>query len=515
MTKKNLMPTIVLVIICLVTALLMGGVNMLTKDRINSNAEAAANEALKVVLPSGKNFQKIEELPENYPDAIKAAYKADGGYVFQAETQGNKPGVVVMCGIDDSGKVVGVEVISDAETPDYKAMIFPLVTGAGGKYNGKDIDSLSPEIASGATKSSRAVYEAVKASLNAYAVSTGGEIVEKPDKEPEEVIDTTTPVTNRTDEEVYNLAKALYDKDVELEGVDVDNPYITTRKVYKNAEDNTYVFYIATRTQYTPLETEALVLTDSKGTVLKVNLLTWTVGHGVEYTPEYLNSFIGINRYFTDDVELVSGATTTSDNLVKALRLALSKVKEIGSVAITDSEIEKRADKAAPLGDDAVRMPLPENAPETVKAMFKLKSGRGYVFYVSTKTQYTPIETEAFVAVDINGKIMNVDIVSWIVGHQVYANDAIAESYKGLTYEDLDRVKSEDVSDAENLEKVELVSGATGSSVNLSYAIGDALTLIPEHTNYSLIAGIIILALALSVAGAVVYFKVIKRRKEQ
>jgi Na+-translocating ferredoxin:NAD+ oxidoreductase RnfG subunit len=83
MTKKNLMPTIVLVIICLVTALLMGGVNMLTKDRINANAEAAANEALKVVLPNGKSFEKIEELPEEYPDEITAAYKADGGYVFR------------------------------------------------------------------------------------------------------------------------------------------------------------------------------------------------------------------------------------------------------------------------------------------------------------------------------------------------------------------------------------------------------------------------------------------------
>lgn len=513
MTKKNLMPTIVLVIICLVTALLMGGVNMLTKDRINANAEAAANEALKVVLPNGKNFKKIEEFPEEYPGEITAAYKADGGYVFQAETQGNKPGVVVMCGIDDNGRIVGVEVISDAETPDYKSMIFPLVTGAGGKYNGKDIDSLSPEIASGATKSSRAVYEAVKASLNAYAVATGGEVVEKPDKEPEEVIDTTTPVTSRTDEEVYNLAKALYDKDVELEGVYVYNPYVTTRKVYKNAEDNTYVFYVATRTQDTPLETEALVMTDSKGTVLKIDLLTWTVGHGVDYTPEYLNSFIGINRYFTDDVELVSGATGTSDHLVEALKLAFSKV--FGSVAITDSEIEKRADKSAPLGDDAIRMPLPENAPETVKAMFKLKSGRGYMFYVSTKTQRAPIETEAFVFVDINGKIMNVDVVSWIVGHQVYVNEAIEKSFNGLTYEDLDRVKPEDMSDAENLEKVELVSGATGSSVNLSYAIGDALTLVPEHTNYSLIAGIILAAAALLMAGAAVYFKVIKRRREQ
>lgn len=513
MTKKNLMPTIVLVIICLVTALLMGGVNMLTKDRINANAEAAANEALKVVLPNGKSFEKIEELPEEYPDEITAAYKADGGYVFQATVIGNASNLVVMCGVDDSGKITGVEIISDEETPGYKDKIFPLVTGPNGKYNGKDADTVAPEIASGATNSSRGIYNAVKAALNAYTVATGGEVVEKPDKEPEQVIDTTTPKTNRTDDEVYTLAKGLYDTDVTLESVYVYNPYVTTRKVFKNAEDNTYVFYVATRTQYVELETEALVKTDSNGTVLKINLLTWTVGHGVNYTPEYINSFIGINRYFTDDVELVSGATGTSDHLVEALKLAFSKV--FGAVGLTDSEIEKRADKAAPLGDDAIRMSLPENAPETVKAMFKLKSGRGYVFYVATKTERAPIETEAFVAVDINGKIMNVDVVSWIVGHQVYVNEAIEKSFNGLTYEDLDRVKPEDMSDAENLEKVELVSGATGSSVNLSYAIGDALTLVPEHTNYSLIAGIILAAVALLVAGAAVYFKVIKRRREQ
>ena len=47
------------------------------------------------------------------------------------------------------------------------------------------------------------------------------------------------------------------------------------------------------------------------------------------------------------------------------------------------------------------------------------------------------------------------------------------------------------------------------------WIVEDALTLVPEHTNYSLIAGIILAAVVLLVAGAAVYFKVIKRRREQ
>ena len=62
--KENLKPIIVLSVICLMVALLLGALNMITAPEIKRQAEEKANEALLVVLPDGKNFEKIKEFPK-------------------------------------------------------------------------------------------------------------------------------------------------------------------------------------------------------------------------------------------------------------------------------------------------------------------------------------------------------------------------------------------------------------------------------------------------------------------
>lgn len=493
--KENLMPVAVLFVICLAAALLMSVVNLITAPEIDRKNEEAANAAMKEVLPEGTTFTALT-LTDEYPEAITKAYKSDAGYVFQTKTTGNKAGIVAMCGVDNSGKIVGVAVISDEETPSYKAQIFPLVVGTDGVYAGKDASSIKPELVSGATKSSTGIYNAVKAALSAYAYVTGGEDV-VPDEEPEAPADTVTPIIDRTPEEMLDLAKAMYDGDVTLEEQYVYQPDPTTVKVYKNAADETYVLYLATRTQYTPLETEATILVDNKGTVLAIELLTWTVGHGVEVTPEYLNSFVGKNKYSTDKVELVTGATVTANNLVTALESALRDV--FGGVAMTDAEIEGFAKDTVPLNEQLEKMELPESADSTVKAMFRLKSGRGYVFYTVTSTEYVLYETEAFIYTDVNGKVMDINLVTWTVGHGVEPTEDYLNSIIGKTVDT--------ISDAE------LIAGATTTSKNLVEAVKSALTVVPQHTNYSLIAAVVLVIAILGSVGTAVFFKIKGRRR--
>ena len=105
----NAKPTIVLGAICLISALLLALVNMITGPVIEAAQHAAANAALAEVLPDGKNFEEIT-LDQKY-DSVKAVgltkgYKADGGYVFQATVTGKSSGLIIMCGIDSEGKVV-------------------------------------------------------------------------------------------------------------------------------------------------------------------------------------------------------------------------------------------------------------------------------------------------------------------------------------------------------------------------------------------------------------------------
>lgn len=516
LSKENLKPVLVLGAICLIVAALMGVINMVTAPEIEKQLTAAANAAKIEVLPtadplsfSENILSEIKSGEADFPTEISAIYKADTGYVFEAKVSGNASGMIIMCGIDNGGKITGVKDISNAETPSYWAKVAHLLGGKDSAYAGNDASALTPNLVSGATKSSTGIYNAVKASVKAFNLIKGTDSGEEEEETPVAPVDTTTPQVNRTPEEKAALAAAMYDDDVTLETIPLDNDgerfsYIdpTIIGIYKNPSDNTYVLHLATRTQYVALETEAMILVDNAGKVLKVNLLNWTVGHGVNYTPEYLNSFIGKTKYFTDDIELVSEATVTANNLVVALKNALFDV--FGSVCATDAEIDALAYKVIPHGEILEKMDLPENALATVKKMYRMESGRGYVFFVSTATDRAPYETEAFVYTDINGKLIDVYIAGWVVGHNIYPTDSYIDGLKGKTIEQL--------RDAEG-KGVDHVAAATGTSVHLEHAIADAMSIVPEHIDYSLIALIIILVSVIASAGMTVYSVVRRRRR--
>ena len=89
MKAKHLMPTVILTVICLVAALLLASVNLLTAPIIEAAQNQAANEALLVVLPDGKNFEKLT-LDDSYPPIVQEGYRADGGYPSSLQ-HGSRP----------------------------------------------------------------------------------------------------------------------------------------------------------------------------------------------------------------------------------------------------------------------------------------------------------------------------------------------------------------------------------------------------------------------------------------
>lgn len=175
MKNSKLYPSLVLCSICLVAALLLSGVNMITAPIIEKTQNAAANAALLEVLPDGKNFETIE-LTQEYPAIVTAGYKADGGYVFQMTVTGKSTGLVIMCGIDSDGNVVGTKVISNEETPGYAEKVFPQVEGTDGQYKGMNFDGFEPYLVSGATLTSKAYGEAIKAALQSFIIANGGSV---------------------------------------------------------------------------------------------------------------------------------------------------------------------------------------------------------------------------------------------------------------------------------------------------------------------------------------------------
>jgi electron transport complex protein RnfG len=225
--KKNILPSIVLGAICLVVALLLSVVNMLTAPIIADRQNAAANEALLEVLPSGKNFKEVE-LTADYPAIVTKGYTADGGCVFQMEVTGKSTGLIIMVGVDSDGKVTGTKVISNQETPSYAEKVFPTLEGTSGSYTDMTLEGFEPQLVSGATLTSRAYSEAVKAALQAAVLASGGSV------------DTRTPEQILQD----NCNAALGTSDVEFERWFATESLTGIDKTYVAKDNSGFVFVI-------------------------------------------------------------------------------------------------------------------------------------------------------------------------------------------------------------------------------------------------------------------------------
>ena len=282
--KKNIMPTVILGSICLVVALMLSLINSITAPMIEAAQNAAANEALLVVLPDGKNFEEIT-LDASYPAVITKGYKADGGFVFQANVTGKSSGLIILIGIDADGKIVGTKVIAEQETDSYDVNVFPAVEGTDGAYKGMDIDSFTPFLVSGATLTSKAYGEAVKAALQSAILAAGGSV------------DTRTPEQILQD----NCNAALGTTDVKftkwfateiIEGIDA---------VYVAADNSGRVFVIGET--FVGVKDGAIVgTTDANAeTVLAANTIIAN-SNKTEITelPKGVNKHIVLKAYVTD-----------------------------------------------------------------------------------------------------------------------------------------------------------------------------------------------------------------------
>lgn len=171
MKKENIMPTIVLTVICVTVALLLAAVNMVTKPIIDKAANDKANATLTVVLPEGESFEEIDLSTVELPASVTKAYKETNGkgYVFEMSVSGYKSGLVIMCGVDAEGKITGSKYTASSET-------FGKEGDLDNAYNGQALDSFAPNIISGATKTSNGYADAVKAALQAHVIMGGGSV---------------------------------------------------------------------------------------------------------------------------------------------------------------------------------------------------------------------------------------------------------------------------------------------------------------------------------------------------
>ena len=174
--KKNtsVKSIIVLVVICLVIAVAMAAVNMVTAPRIAEAEFKAKQEALSKVCPENQGFDAVDTSALTLPECVEEIHKdKDGeGYVVLLSVKGydaSKP-MSVAVGMTDSGEITAVEVISaQGETQGIGSKVtLPEFLG---KFTGKTESLEGVYKISGATISSSALIDAVRQSFAAVTAA--------------------------------------------------------------------------------------------------------------------------------------------------------------------------------------------------------------------------------------------------------------------------------------------------------------------------------------------------------
>lgn len=163
MLKEKFTPTIVLLCICLAVALLLAAVNLVTLPIIEKAQEQKLQDSLRKVMPLGEDFEEISTEGLEI-EVTKAFTEKNGGFVFQVEVTGYKPGFIIVCGIDADGKITGADYISSSETLSAEV-------GLGEKFVGYTSNTITPDIIAGPTAklTTNAYYKAIQISLESYA----------------------------------------------------------------------------------------------------------------------------------------------------------------------------------------------------------------------------------------------------------------------------------------------------------------------------------------------------------
>ena len=172
--KQNIKPTIVLGTICVVVALLLSVINMVTAPIIEAQGAAAANAALLVVMPDGEGFEEIDISALGLPGTVQQVWRETSGkgHVFKVESTGYQPGMIIMIGIDTDGKITGSSYIDGKETYGLEKLL-------DNAYNGQTMSDAALIIAAGASSNSatsKGYFAAIETALQANVLVGGGEL---------------------------------------------------------------------------------------------------------------------------------------------------------------------------------------------------------------------------------------------------------------------------------------------------------------------------------------------------
>lgn len=172
--KYVLRLALTLLLITSVVAIALAGVNSITEPKIAALNAQKTQEAIEAVLPGGGE----EVAFTDDTGLVTTVYQGNAGYAVQVVPSGFNGGITMMVGIDQSGTVLGISIISNSETAGLGA-VAAANTSAGEAFRGQFVgtsgsvavskDGGQLDAITGATITSRAVCTGVNAALACVA----------------------------------------------------------------------------------------------------------------------------------------------------------------------------------------------------------------------------------------------------------------------------------------------------------------------------------------------------------
>ena len=168
-----------------VTGIILGLVENVTSKAILQTELAAKNEAYRIVMPAGQNFEAVEVVADDFVAEVQKGTSDKGveGWCLTVNSKGYGGIVSFIVGVTKDGTVKAINILSHSETPGLGAKStepefyeqfndkssLPLKVVKGGASNPDEISAIS-----GATITSNAVTSGVNAAVEYWQKNLKG-----------------------------------------------------------------------------------------------------------------------------------------------------------------------------------------------------------------------------------------------------------------------------------------------------------------------------------------------------
>ncbi len=166
--KEMIKPFAVLVIICIVVGGLLALTNHITAPIIEKNAEVAAENTRRELLPEAASYEKLSVSEEHDIDSVYVGKDESGalvGYIVSVTRSGYKS-VSASIALDTNGQITGLSVDASSETKGIGSKIADSDYVA--KYLGVSGSANDVDLIAQATYSSAALRDCVNAAFAVY-----------------------------------------------------------------------------------------------------------------------------------------------------------------------------------------------------------------------------------------------------------------------------------------------------------------------------------------------------------